>query len=150
MVNSRGKLLKLALTLTRLSVQSSPQLLLKLSSQLSAARCTGKQVLRYKTKINSKKKNSIKFWTFWTISWDSVHIFQKRFLHWSRVNWMKFFLSYKGSFRSLKRKSTKLKFWKFYFISKCHLSIFQPTLLCIHSLKTEGGWKVCFKVVEGI
>ena len=47
MVNSKGKLLKLALTLTRLSVQSSPQLLLKLSSQLSAARCTGKQVLRF-------------------------------------------------------------------------------------------------------
>ena len=47
MVNSKGKLLKLALTLTRLSVQSRPQLLLKLSSQLSAARCTGKQVLRY-------------------------------------------------------------------------------------------------------
>ena len=44
-VNSKGKLLKLALTLTRLSVQSSPQLLLKLSSQLSAARCTSKQVL---------------------------------------------------------------------------------------------------------
>ena len=46
MVNSKGKLLKLALILTRLSVQSSPQLLLKLSIQLSAARCTGKQVLR--------------------------------------------------------------------------------------------------------
>ena len=47
MVNSKGKLLKLALTLTRLFVQSSPQLLVKLSSQLSDARCTGKQVLRY-------------------------------------------------------------------------------------------------------
>ena len=47
MVNSKGKLLKLDLTLTRLSVQSSPQLLLKLSSKLLAARCTGKQVLRF-------------------------------------------------------------------------------------------------------
>ena len=47
MVNSKRKLLKLALTLTRLSVQSIPELLLKLSSQLSAARCTGKQVLRF-------------------------------------------------------------------------------------------------------
>ena len=47
MVNSQGKLLKLALTLTRLSVQSRPQLLLKLSSQLSAAKCTIKQVLRF-------------------------------------------------------------------------------------------------------
>ena len=43
MVNSKGKLLKLALTLTRLSVQSSPKLLLK----LLAAMCTGKQVLQY-------------------------------------------------------------------------------------------------------
>ena len=49
MVNSKGKLLKLALTQTRLSVQPSPQLLLKLSSQLSAARCAGKQVLRFFT-----------------------------------------------------------------------------------------------------
>ena len=47
MVNSKEKLLKLALTLTRLSVQSRPQLLLKLSSQLSDAKCTDKQVLRY-------------------------------------------------------------------------------------------------------
>ena len=44
MVNSKGKLL--TLTLKRLSVQSSPQLLHKLSRQLAAARCTGKQVLQ--------------------------------------------------------------------------------------------------------
>ena len=49
MVNSKGKLLTLTLitlTLKRLSVQLSPQLLQQLSSQLAAARCTGKQVLR--------------------------------------------------------------------------------------------------------
>ena len=54
MVNSKGKLLKLALTLTGLSVQSSPQLLLKLSTQLSNARCTGKQVLRFFLNTNAE------------------------------------------------------------------------------------------------
>ena len=69
-----------------------------------------------------------KFDIFLLISQDSVHIFQNRFLHcWNRwfkpvvlstmnpINWTKIFLSYKGSFRILKRKSTQLKFWKFYF-----------------------------------
>ena len=49
MVNSKGNLL----TLTRLSVQSSPQLLMQLFSQLSAARCTGKQVLRFYISLGS-------------------------------------------------------------------------------------------------
>ena len=96
---------------------------------------------------------------FWLISRDSVRIFQNRFLRWNRelkpvvlstmnpINGTNKFLSYKGSCRILKRKSTQLKFRKFYFsqlilvlyinyhnnphqhISICHFSVFQPALL---------------------
>ena len=88
-----------------------------------------------------------------------MHIFQNRFLHCNRefkpvvlstmnpINGTKIFLSYKGSYRILKRKSTQLKLWKFYFswlvlvlyinyhnnphqhISKCHFSVFHRALI---------------------
>ena len=84
--------------------------------------------------ISAKMSKILQIWfgdlnldTFNLISQDSVHIFQNRFLHWNRGfepvvlstmnprNLTKIFLSYKGSFRILERKSTQLKFWKFYF-----------------------------------
>ena len=76
---------------------------------------------------SGRQTKSIKFWVFWLISQDSMHVFQNRFLCWNRklkpvvlstmnpIKGTTFFLSYKRALRILKRKSTHLKFWKFYF-----------------------------------